>query len=208
MPTQTLYDLLRPSLLDSPLGGNGQQFLPLNIIDNVITKETVQAEVPWRNRALIRGLSGKVVQQAKKVFAILVLMGEPLAITELLPEGLTDDHLPLSQQGGQNDNILVSVRGKTFRSFESWRKKARVDEFLEKQWLVQAPVLDITGKHITLDPNCPFPFSTADEVGGGRFSTVYKSALHPAHQQGSIVSFSPDLGAQQLLTSEDERGRS
>jgi len=198
MATTTLYKVLRPSLLDSPLGGTGQQFLPLNILDEAITKETVQAELqklPWRSRALQRGLTGKVLQKAKKVFAILVLMGEPLAITGLLPEGLTDEHLPLSRKEGKDDNILVSVRGKTFRSFEAWRNEARVTEFLEKQWVVQAPVLDTTGKHITLDPQSPFPFLQIEEIGGSRFSTVYKGALHPAHQQEIRVSVSSALAA-------------
>lgn len=182
MATTSLYRRLKPCLLECPLGG--QQFLPPNILDETITKKSVKAELPWKSRVFQSGLPGKVSQQAKKVFAILVLIGEPLAIKELLLEGLTDEHLPLSPKGGNNDNILVSVRGKTFQSFVAWRNDARVADFLEKQWLVQAPVLDTTGKHVILDPKCALPFPQIKEIGGGDFSIVYKSALHPAYQQG------------------------
>jgi hypothetical protein len=167
----------------------GQPFLPLDILDKKLTKENIQAEIPLKERVFQRGLTNKVIIQAKKVFAVLVFTGEPLAIGDLLKEGLTDEDLPLSRKPGENDNILVSCNGKkTFRSFEAWRKDAQVTNFLEKQWYVLAPVLDTTCNYFILDQKCALPFPKVEEVGGGHFSTVYKSALHPAHQQGFQVS--------------------
>jgi hypothetical protein len=187
MAAATLYSQLKPCLLECPL--MGQPFLPLDILDKKITKENVHAELPWKGRFLQRNLTNKVIIQAKKVFVVLVFTGEPLAIGDLLKEGLTDEDLPLSRKPGENDNILVSCSGKkTFRSFEAWRKDAQVTNFLEKQWYVLAPVLDTTGNYFILDQKCALPFPKVEEVGGGHFSTVYKSALHPAHQQGFQVS--------------------
>ncbi|KAE9367916.1 kinase-like protein [Stipitochalara longipes BDJ] len=177
-----LYSQLYHSLLQCPLGS--QQFLPLNVLDK-ITKESVQAELPLTVRIRRRSLPDKVVLGARKVFAILVLADNPLAITDLLKEGLTDEHLPLSRQGGDSSNILVSVcKKKTFRSFDVPRNEAKVTTFLDKQWAVLAPVLDTTGKYFILDQKCALPFPAVEEVGGGHSSTVYKSTLHPAHHHG------------------------
>jgi hypothetical protein len=187
MATATLYSQLRSSLLECPLGG--QQFLPLNDLDKNITRESVQAELPWKERICQRNLTNKVVGQAKKVFAILVLADNPLAIKELLKEGLTDENLPLSRKGYDSSNILVSVCGrKTFRSFDVPKNEAKVTNFLDKQWTVLAPVLDTTGKYFILDQKCALPFSKVEPVGGGHSSTVYQSTSHPAHQHGFKVS--------------------
>jgi hypothetical protein len=126
----------------------GQEFLPLGTLDSAITRESVQVELPW-TRVLQRGLTNKAILQAKKVFAILMLIGKPLAITELLKKGLIDEDLPFFRKGSDNDKILLSVRGKSFRSFEAWKREAQVHNFLDKQWIVQALVLDTTGKHFT-----------------------------------------------------------
>ena len=180
-----LYTELYGSLLQCPLGS--QQFLPRNVLDK-ITREKVQAELPWKERFCRRSLPDKVVLRAKKVFAILVLAGNLPAITRLLEEGLTDEHLPLSRQGGDTSNILVSAcKTKTFRSFDLPRNEAKVTNFLDKQWTVLAPVLDTTGKYFILDQKCALPFPAVEEVGGGHSSTVYKSTLHPAHQHGFKV---------------------
>ncbi|PMD20206.1 hypothetical protein NA56DRAFT_705018 [Hyaloscypha hepaticicola] len=177
----SLYSQLKYSMLESPLDGQG--FLPLNILDELITKESVKAQLSWKTLLFQSGLPNKIVQHAKKVFAILVLMDKALAITELLSEGLTDEHLPLGRKG-DNSNILVSIRGKTFESFDGWGNDALVGNFLDKQWLVQAEVLDTTGKHFVLNPKCPLPFPRVEEIGGGHLSTVYRAALHPAYLQG------------------------
>ncbi|PVH75772.1 kinase-like protein [Cadophora sp. DSE1049] len=177
-----LYSQLYDSLRQCPLGS--QQFLPLNNLDK-ITKKSIQAELPLTVRVRQRSLPGKVVLQAKKVFAVLVLTGESPAITDLVKEGLTDEHLPLSRKRGDSANILVSACGeKTFRSFEAWRNAAQVTHFLDWQWVVQAPVLDTTGKHFNLDQKCALPFEKVEEVGGGPSATVYKGILHEAHHQG------------------------
>jgi hypothetical protein len=198
---RTLFLWLKSHLLECPLGG--QQFLPLEILDVAITKEGIQAELPWTGRFLQRGLSKKVVLQAKKVFAILVLIGEALAIAELVKEGLTDEDIPLFWPRGELDNFLVSTSGKVFHSFKAWKREAQVQNFLDKQWVVQAPVLDTTGKHFILDQKCALPFPKVEEVGGGRYSTVYKGTIHRAHQRGFAVSIASSQSVYYMLRRED-----
>lgn len=189
-----LYQQLKACLLECPLEGQ-KKFLPLSDLKK-ITRDTVKGQLPYlRTQMFHRKLPEKILQQAKMVFAILVLMGEPRAINGLLQEGLTDEHLPLQAKKVNNHNVVESVHGKIFKSFDAWGNEARVEEFLDKQWLVQAPVLDPTGEHIVLDPKCALPFKCIDQKAErGALSIVYKGTLHPAHQKGFKVSIAPPLG--------------
>jgi hypothetical protein len=191
MATEEFYLQLNSGRIQSPL--NSHDFLPLSILDEKITRDRVEEVLSSGALPCTPSLPDKVCQQAKKVFAILVLIYFPEAITELFLEGLTDEHLPLCRapQGDNNYHnlyYLVSVRGKTFKAFATLRNPARVSDFLEKQWLVQAPMLDTSGKHIELDAKCALPFGKVDKKVATDFSTVWKGALHPAHQQGLKVS--------------------
>lgn len=184
----SLYSQLYNHLCECSLGGQVLYFLPLNSLDELITTDSVEAQLSLSDRLPWSRLPGEVVQHAKKVFAILVLIDKPRAIKKLLREGLTDEHLPLFPKGDGSDNILVSARGKIFQSFATWHNSAKVAVFLEKQWVVQAPVLDATDSDITLNPKCVLPFYNIVELGEGQSSRVYKGELHPAHQKGLKVS--------------------
>ncbi|KAF4436563.1 serine/threonine protein kinase [Fusarium austroafricanum] len=126
--------------------------------------------------------------QAKRVFAILVLIEEAWAITNLIcQDNISDEDLPLSRQPslGENDhNILISVKtGKTFQSFLSWPKEARVRDFLSMQWVVQAPVLHSFGQRISLDPKCPLAMIDCSiQAKRGPNSILHKCKVHEAHQ--------------------------
>jgi hypothetical protein len=195
---EALYSQLHSSLLDSAL--SLQKFLPLDVLDATITEESVRIYLPWNIRLFQPDLLVKVTQDAKRVFAILVLLGETLAIKELLSEGITDDHLPLSRSvEATNSNILMSEDGKCFRSFAAWENDTKVEDFLIKQWLVLAPVLDTRGRLFMLNKKCPLPFVEAEEIGAGPFGIVYRGVLHPAHQKGFQVSSFFVLSSNQRL---------
>jgi hypothetical protein len=169
-----------------------QYFLPQSDLHEAITKESVKDDLPLKVRALNSRLPQKVVQTARKIFAILVIIGKPVAIKDLLAEGIADTHLPLSRDNGGEANVLVSKDGAKFKSFSTWKTEATklTKDFLEKQWLVQAPVLDITGTHIILNQMCPLPFTEMEPIGAGEYSNVYQAVLHPSHQQGFQVGLS------------------
>jgi ankyrin repeat protein len=185
---KSLYSQLDASLLDCAL--SRQKFLPLDILRMIITKEKVEAELPLTIRLFQPSLPAKVAQQAKKVFAILVLIGEPLAIKELLSEGITDEHLPLYRETeAASTDVLTSQDGKSFRSFDAWKMAVKVDEFLTKQWLVLAPVFDTTGRHFILNEKCALPFVEAEAISHEHYSITYRGVLHRAHQRGVTVRF-------------------
>jgi hypothetical protein len=183
--TRTLYKNVNGALIKCPI--SRKQFLPLDILQQVITMKAVRAipDVCNVNQA------EQVVRGARKVFAILVLVGREDAISYLLADGLIDEYLPLYRREDGNDQILVSrhVGVKAFETFQDWEPH-QVTYFLEKQWLFQAPVFDATGRHYDIAPECALPIqSQDDQIWSTSFSTVFRCKLRPSHyQQESKVS--------------------
>lgn len=193
LPISAMFKRLKSKYLKCPLSTN--RFLPVNVLDEEITEENVKAEIPKKLSNFLKPhLPSTVVHQARKVFAILVIVGEPEAIKYLLAEGITDEDLPLSRKDGdEDDNNLVpsSDNGKIFRSFADWEDERRVEYFLDKQWMVLAPVLDFSGRDMKLSVRSALPFQAVDPVGHSNVVTVYKSDVHPAHQRGLQVRHIP-----------------
>jgi hypothetical protein len=184
----SFYQQLKKSLVKCPLGN--QQFLPLSELDAKVTRDSISAQLSEDTRQLLPSLPDEVLDHAKKIFAILVVIGEPRRIQDLVQEGLTDEHLPLSLREADNYNVLKSRNDQNFKSFASWDNEPRVEEFLDKQWLVQAPVLDPTGRHIDLTEKCALPFLQSNKVATAAdgLCSVHRGILHPAHQKGFEVS--------------------
>lgn len=181
----SFYQQLDTSLIHCPLGDH--MFLPRSTLDKKVTRDYISAQLSLTTRCLNWSLPDKVFLHAKKVFAILVLVGEQRAIKGLLREGLSDDHLPLSFHGDGSSRILESQNGQLFRIFSTWKKEPNVRAFLEKQWQVQAPVFDTPGQHITIDKKCALPFTQCDDAFMGLLCTVYKGKVHKDHQNGHEV---------------------
>lgn len=164
-------------------------FLPESVVYEVLTKESITATLSWSQRLYSRwspgnSLTDKIHSRARKVFAVLILIGEESKISDLIyNDGITDDHLPLVLE---YDGAMIMSRhsSKRFHSFKSWDAR-RVRDFLDWQWVVLAPVLDMTdkhGKHIILDPKCPLPIENSVLKERGSHVSLYQAHLHPAHQ--------------------------
>ncbi|KAF2787745.1 kinase-like protein [Melanomma pulvis-pyrius CBS 109.77] len=183
MNGEELYNRLSKSLVECSL--RSQKFFLPDVIDDEITTKNVKVAALSRfQRIFQKGFDDKIVQQTKKVFAILVMIEKPDAIKALLAEELNDSHLPLA---AGSDNILVSANGKAFLSFQLWKSKSR-DEFLEKQWWVQAPVLKTSGQHIKLDPKCAMPITDCKSVHFQPDCTVHQGVLHTSRHQALITT--------------------
>jgi phage FluMu protein gp41 len=186
MSDEALEDMfynLEDGLKQGALGN--QNFLPLDVLYATITAERLKAAFPSSALFGSSSLRKNILQYARKIFAILLFIGEPLAIKELLRLNLRDEDLPLAA------GVDTKTRGKLIaadgRVFMPWKTAAKTSEFLDKQWLVQAPVFGTTGQHFILNMKCSMPLIDADEVGGGAFGYVYKCKLHQAHQKGHKV---------------------
>lgn len=203
-----LYDLLDDAMEECPTGAHGR-FLPMSALDDLITRDNVGA-VLWPGGKLTdrdRQALDTVVQKCRKVFALLTIIGRHKAIQDLISEGMSDEHLPLSRPPGPKSNILYSAMSKAeFRTF-STQKKARyfVDEIILKQWWFMAPILDShrkvwLGPQSIVEPGgkihqkCPLPFLKSKDIRNTPGTVVYKVKLHRAHLRGFPVSGSARIG--------------
>ncbi|EWG55602.1 serine/threonine protein kinase [Fusarium verticillioides 7600] len=164
------------------------EFLPLSEINARVTEANIKVEIPVRKRCFSnRSLPRTISNQARIVFSILVLIQETTAIVNLVcRDNIRDEDLPLTRQSANGDdgNVLISPKtGKTFSSFSFWPREASVRDFLNFQWLVQAPVLVLFGQHLLLDPKCPLPLiDCVMKCKSGPNSVLHKCKIHGAHQ--------------------------
>ncbi|KAF5005981.1 hypothetical protein FDECE_7607 [Fusarium decemcellulare] len=174
---------LKPITFKKPL----RVFLPLSDVDAIITYDSIMAQLSWTTRFLSQRVAENILGKAKRVFAILILTREPWVIRGLINEDICDEDLPLRRNRDKEDSkhyTMVSPgSGKTFLSFNSSPKEQGIVDFLDKQWLVQAPILDGSGQQIVLDRKCPLPFIEYELFSTGYLSKTYKGKLHPAHQR-------------------------
>lgn len=191
MDLLSLQRLLEDGFLSSTI--DDKTFVPLDFFERIINKQNVKAALgitdgAWAKARLRKpsDLPDRVVKQAKRIFAALVLMDKVAAIKGLLDEGFTDEHLPLSRDP-DHDTLLSRDRATTF-SFVGWRRSSVADFVLHKQWLFLAPVLDTKGQLIEVDQECALPFTDSSVIGIGAAGVVYWAKLHKAHQRGFEVS--------------------
>lgn len=205
METEPLFQRLKKSQLTCSLNDNLQMFLPLDTIRREITEDNVHdalsrdtgltSALKWLRLKPENQIPQRVVKEATKVFAILVLIGEPDAIRDLLEEGLTDKYLPLHPDDA--GVTLIADGGKRFSSFAKLGEQ-RISDFVEKQWIVLAPILDDSGKHTELDYRCALPFVYSDPVGYTKSSAIHKSKLHPAHYYSGSSTNSEYVAAKEF----------
>jgi hypothetical protein len=183
-----LYEQLHDSRDEDWLNGR-RKYIPASAIDDFITKDSIKAELVRKSGNPIN-LSGCLAEKvmnrkAKRMFAILLYLKEPRDIKRLLNDGFTDEDLPLVKH---TEGLRSSLDPKKiFHLPKNWDRQT-VDEFLEKQWMLLAPVFINYGEHMVLDPECPLPFSEIDERIYSHSSVIYKAKIHPSHQEGFEVS--------------------
>ncbi|KAK1498983.1 protein kinase domain-containing protein [Colletotrichum cuscutae] len=180
------------------LNGSRFKFLPLDTLNRLITEENVRSELarkpPRRPRISLtsaseqaRTLASRVVtKKGRKLFVILVHLKKPWDVRKLMDAGLNDDFLPFFRNGqGRNEDQLQSARDARiiFNPPDDWEDQD-VDDFIDKQWLVLAPVFGTSGAHRILDASCPLPLVKVDGTIHGPGSVVYKTDVHPSQQQG------------------------
>lgn len=178
-----LYEKLLGELIKCPI--TRQLFLPLHVLEEEITAKTIRVNGHVSNPARAE----QIAREARKVFAILLLIGRQDAIGRLHSDGLTDEYLPLERGKGDTECVLKSCQNQTklFKEFRSWDSPA-INYFLEKQWQVQAPVFDAAGGNFKLSAECALPLVSehdpVEQIGHTECSTVYRCILHSSHYQG------------------------
>ncbi|KAH8667345.1 kinase domain-containing protein [Tricladium varicosporioides] len=179
-----LYGQLSKSWVSDELHGN-RQYIPLDVMNKIITKKSIQAELERKGRncmSLSGCLADKVVKKnAKKLFAILVCLSKACDIKEFLNDGFTDEDLPIIEDEDEFRSAIDTK--KKFLIPEDWEDQT-IDLFLVKQWMVLAPVFNTSGTHIILHEDCPLPFSKLEEILHSKHNVVYRAEVNPSHQEG------------------------
>lgn len=223
------YGSLRPTYASHH---ESKWFIPLDELDRIIAEDSVKTEVEsWDifsdQDDIIRlvhdiirvhsfydksGLndssepSGQKRFTRQKLFAILILIGKPQIIIELVNAGIYDAHLPFRYTDGRM-KIQRSTNKDltTIYSFEKWNNRD-FDLFQMYQWYMLAPRFNFRSKDVPivhrylLDKMTPLPFVNDEHrpsmyredgaVRGVTNGVVRRVRIHPAHYRslGNVVS--------------------
>ncbi|KAI1125876.1 kinase-like domain-containing protein [Nemania abortiva] len=125
----------------------------------------------------------------RKLFAIVVMLGEPENILSFIREGIWDEHLPLrrdptTREWERRDN---SDRDKMLRvacfKDEMWSPSFQ-DLFEIYQWYFLPPFFDMGGvglRHYPLRHEVPLPFIEDEPHAEGGFGQVRRVKVHRGH---------------------------
>jgi hypothetical protein len=144
-----------------------QTYIPDLLLFLLITHEVVHTELKMGNVKpyLLEELTRKIMAGAKKVFAILVLIGEVRLVKDLMErDQLQDYSLPLPLDILEDFGDVVALN---FRQGQL--------EFLAPQF-----TRSMISKPIT--PKNALPFLRDEKIGNGGFGTIYEISLDPDHQ--------------------------
>lgn len=186
--SSSLYQRLREGVIT----GNPQSdddslvsmFLPGDVLAKEVNSDSIAASLSWSDWFLSRWSNHLPIHASSRcprVFAVLVLIGQERAIKNLISQDdITDDDLPLSCDHPGRASVVSLKTGKSFSSLKSWPPSS-LDAFLEKQWVVLAPILK-TGQHSALVQSQPLPITRSNLVNyqGGRVF-IHQAFFHPHH---------------------------
>lgn len=168
-------------------------FLPLDRLQEILNENSVAALF----RAL-DGMADKPVDEIKareKLLAILVVCGESQRIGDFIDDGIFDNHLPFyrfHEEIVHNLNEAGKQATQQFPLFRNWDRESQ-DQFLERQWYVLAPWLDLRIDNISnppllqLNENIPLPFinvlgaSGIVHDGNRQLGVMERVEIHPSH---------------------------
>lgn len=171
--TSSIGSMIRRSLLSEHSNEQERQFLPRGEMERILSYErvyTVLAEAGMRQIDVGNDICGKSKDQKRiKILTILLLLEKLQYIVEFLQHEIFDNQLPL-----QRNSEL----------FGNWRRPD-IDNFLDRQYVVLAPVLDFTTMdHKSFPHGTPMPFLIPLEwTSQGRHGQVCKVKIHDQHQE-------------------------
>ncbi|KAK2039810.1 kinase domain-containing protein [Colletotrichum somersetense] len=182
-----------------------RKYVPNDALEELVTTESVYRELCKNAKRQVWGngsrkhLAERVIKSnARRLFVLLVLLDQSLDMDKLLSSGLTDSHLPLVKVGDGFRSEPDS--GKRFSLPPKWSIQ-NVDQFLDYQWRVLAPVFGSSGEHRTFQPTHPMPFPKIEEAPKkGSNSVVYYAHIRSSHQQFSRMgSYSNEVVLKEFL---------
>lgn len=147
-------------------------YVPGRELDKLLSKSAVERAVTHCGMEAHRQMEAVqvIVKGAKKIFAVLVLMGKELSILNFIEH----DHL----QDQYLDSKLPFRRSELGEILEDHL----AETFHRTQWVVSAPIFQNDMSHRLLDNDTILPFTKNVKVGCGAFGTVFEVSLDAKHQ--------------------------
>ncbi len=176
-PTNSVESAIHSPLRDRLLAklqnvlGTDDQFIPAGDLDEVLTSHAIEDELESYG---LNHLSSIVFLRARKIFAILLVIGKLDALQDLIKEEIGDVLLPLANSA---TNSLED--NKPPLAFSKWDSDTR-QRFFEIQWTLLAPVF-LEGKHLKLDDDARLPFTHTEPIANGAFGGVHSVEIHRDH---------------------------
>lgn len=127
-------------------------------------------------------------ETARMILAVLILIEMPSRIVDFFYERVYNSDLPLRRVGEQGASFTLARRSnkEALKCFSGW-SPLRILQFDEYQWYMIAPYFksgpDQTPLFYDFHDRIILPFIMNWPLGeeGGRFSTIRKIKIHPAH---------------------------
>jgi hypothetical protein len=175
------------------------RFIPISMIETIITQETVQdilkQECPELQGPESKPELGKLAQDIcpsrRRLFALLLLHLKAPCIKCFVKCGITDMDFPFTQTPNPSESSkLTEVHPRGDVEFErplnclgKW-KVSEVEWFLDWQHVVASPFFDLGPESLylyTLPKDSVLPFIESESAGEGGHANVSKVLIHPAH---------------------------
>ena len=203
---------IRKALHTSSWEKGDRKFLPIDKLDIIINEEEIRAELRLHEQDAdmakkiwgTEGSKSSELTTRRKIFAILVLVGQVPAINDFIKAGIYDNSLPFLFRAGTRDregsyDVYRKLKGPNgvtdeetkINFFEDW-KDHYLYGFSTNQWQLLAPYFSLVSKdnkviHYNLDDQSVLPFiedSKANEPPAqhGGSADVRRVKIHPAHQ--------------------------
>jgi hypothetical protein len=111
-----------------------------------------------------------ILKGARKVFAVLILMGKESSILNFIEH----DHL--------QDQVLDAKLPFQKPQLSEILDEHSAEEFYRTQWIVAVPLFRDDLSHRVLDDDAILPFAKNAKIGCGAFGTVFEVYLNAKHQ--------------------------
>ena len=172
-------------------GEGGQEFLPYNKLDELVTIDKVSSAFQDANISGAEDLLGFVLNDAKRLFLILVRMTsrtvEKLSLLrDLQRDGINDASLPIGFKRDNNKYYGYSLEdgldGTKFEIFNNWERNDR-ELFESNQWRFTAPVFDGSRFRFNFTKKRILPYLEVapKPASSGFFGEVSRIVIHSAH---------------------------
>ncbi|KAI1759501.1 hypothetical protein GGR53DRAFT_527218 [Hypoxylon sp. FL1150] len=180
MAPPDLYTIIENELIHSKF--SQKRFLPDAKFKELFTWPIIEQELRSQDsQSTNPDLVKYIVDNATRVFAILVYSGLVAKAFTLSKHTFMDKYLPIQVDGKAVTTFHLLADNPALEWFEDWTSRER-GTFKNFQWAFMAPVFDKCSILEQPDDEIPLPFVTYDDTPDeGSFGKIHKAQIHGDH---------------------------